>query len=800
MDRQRSSRPAFYASIALSGGILLQDRLSLDLMFLLGLSAGLFVLALFLRWRGKSDFVNYALYAGVLCVGALSYGVEVRTASMRAVLPRGSEEPVQLEGIVDAEPIPKTAAVQFLLTTSKFVQQGRTIDEPRRMMMLVRTRNPDSLASSIEMGIHLRATGLLEPPPRPRNPGDFDYGRYLRLNDVDGVVRVSHANELQVLEVDDDVGLAQLLRRTRSALLAMIDRYHSDREASFLKGVLLAERGEIPLEVKQSFVDTGTIHILAVSGLNVGIVAVVLHVALGLLRLQRRWVTIATIISLLFYMELTGAPASVVRATIMALVVLTGTLFERKADIYNSLGVAAILMLVIDPRQLLDVGFQLSFAAVVSIVALYPILENFLRRLFDRFKQITFVDWFLKLFAVSLAAQMGTLPFTAFYFERVSLIALLANLFVVPISTANISLGMMTLVFSFVSDWIASCYAILNEHLTAFLLNLVAVAAKVPYAFFETAGLNGSFPLVYYAGVVALFGLHGPRGFFRSASIVLLTANALLYASLFEPIQRGLKVTAIDVGQGDAIFVRFPNGKNMLIDAGPKGIGYDAGERIVGPFLRRQGIKKLDAVVLSHAQSDHIGGIQYLLEHFEVGTLVEADTAASSTMYRDVITAASKAGVPRRIVGLGSILELDTTSRVYVLHPLMPSDRSRNLNNTSIAMKVVYGHTSMILVGDAEREAEDAMRRRYGNFLNAHLLKVGHHGGATSSTSEFVDCVAPRFAIISVGKNNKFKHPSPEVLQRLRARKVEYYRTDEEGAIIFFADGSSLHRVDWRNQ
>ncbi len=800
MDRPRSSRPAFYAAIALSTGILLQHHLVLNPFFLFSLSTGLFILALLLWWRGKSISVNYLLYAGVLCVGALSYGVEARTASIRAVLPRGREEPVQLEGIVDAAPIAKTSTVQLLLTTSKIARQGGTIDEPRRMLVLVRSRNPDSLASLIEMGSHLRVAGILELPPHPRNPGDFDYGRYLTLNDVDGIVRVSHPTELQMLNVHDEWGLEQLLRKTRSMLLAVIDRHHSDREASFLKGILLADRGEIPLEVKQSFVDTGTIHVLAVSGLHVGIVAVVLHVALGLLRLPRRWVTIATMIGLLFYMGLTGAPPSVVRATIMALVVLAGILLERKGDVYNSLGVAALVILAIDPRQLLNVGFQLSFAAVLSIVSLYPILERLLQKLPDRFEEIKFVDWLLKLFAVSLAAQIGTLPFTAFYFERISLIALLANLFVVPIVTSNVSLGMMTLVFSFVSNWIASCYAILNEHLTAFLLNLVGIAAKVPYAFWETAGLHASFPLVYYAGVVALFGLNGRRGAFRSALIVLLTANAVVYVSLFEPVDRGLRLTVLDVGQGDAILVQFSNGKKMLLDAGPKGMGYDAGERIVGPFLRRQGIEKLDAVVLSHAHSDHIGGIQYLLEHFEVGTLVESDASARSTMYRDLIATALKRGVPRRIVGLGSTLELDTTSRVYVLHPLMPSDSSRNLNNVSVALKVVYGATSMILAGDAEHEAEDAMRRRYGNFLNAHLLKVGHHGSATSSTSDFVDSVAPRFAVISVGKKNKFKHPSPAILQRLRARNIEYYRTDEEGAVMFFTDGSSMHRIDWRRR
>ncbi|MEX2089489.1 MAG: MBL fold metallo-hydrolase, partial [Bacteroidota bacterium] len=280
---------------------------------------------------------------------------------------------------------------------------------------------------------------------------------------------------------------------------------------------------------------------------------------------------------------------------------------------------------------------------------------------------------------------------------------------------------------------------------------------------------------------------------------LLVVANVFLYTSIFSGPGNTLTASVLDVGQGDAVLIGLPNGKKVLVDAGPQSFNADAGERVVAPFLRRQGITSLDAVLISHPHSDHLGGIQYLLEHFQVGTLVEADSSVASVMHRDVRTSALKRGVALSTVGVGAILDFDSTCRIYVLHPRMTSDRERNLNNHSLILRIVYGRTSLLLTGDAEVEAEEKVLARYGVFLDSDILKAGHHGSSTSSSEELIDAVTPVSVLVSVGKNNKFKHPSPRVMERYRLKGVEVLRTDLEGALVLESDGERFKRKHWRH-
>ena len=794
-----SKRPAFRAALLFVAGILLAQASLVDpqVFLLVGLVTVLATLVLFFKkhYTGSS----LMLHAVVVFTAASLAGVESERLESERLLPRTFQEPVSLEGVIDAQPVEKPSSVQLLVRTSGILRSSGAEGTNRTVIVFVRTKQAARFAGLLRIGSRLRVQGVIDDPPRPRNPGEFDYGRYLALIEVDGVVRVAKESDVEVLGVDESFSLDRMFQSARNALLDRIERFHSSSRGAFLKGILLAERGEIPLELKQSFVDTGTIHILAVSGLHVGIIAAIVHFIFGLLRFPRKGVVLATMLALLLYAGLTGAPPSVVRATIMAWVVLAGTFFERRGDVYNSIGFAALMILAYDPKQLLNVGFQLSFAAVLSIVALYPILEKVIQRIPERFEELKMIDPALKLFAVSLAAQLGTLPFTAYYFERVSIVAIGANLVVVPISLANVSLGFVTLLTSLISDVLASWFAILNDVLIDFLYGIVTAAANVPFAFIETAGLGTAFPLLYYLGLASLFTVHTPRVAVGWWITLLVTTNLFLYGSLFPGSKDLLTVSLLDVGQGDAILIGLPNGKKVLVDAGPQGFGYDAGERVVAPFLKRQGISSLDVVLVSHPHSDHIGGIQYLLERFQVGTLVESDSSNASRMHRELRSSAMSRTVAMALAGAGATLDLDSTCRIYVLHPVMPYDREGNLNNHSLVLKIVYGRTSMLLTGDAEVEAEEKILARYGPFLDSDVLKAGHHGSITSSGEEFVSGVTPVSVLVSVGKNNKFKHPSPLVMERYRSKGVEVLRTDLEGAIVLESNGERFERVHWRN-
>jgi competence protein ComEC len=780
-------RPALRFVLLFAAGIIAGELLAVDPVILFAASAAILLVSLgLLALQRVERDLTVSLLLVVLGMFVHTVEKEDRWDKRMSGSPEGDD--IELVGEVDEALRARGNRRQMLLRE----------ESGRRILVHGRASLFERIEGQLGLGVNVRVTGYLEPFPQPSNPGEFDFGRYLEMNDIQGMVAVRNPGSIVVLAPPEGFSLRRALASTREAFIETLDGLHPRQQSSFLRGILLADRSNIPADVRQSFVDTGTVHVLAVSGLHVGIIALVFHAVFGLLRLPRRLVIIATVVGLAGYAALIGSPPSVVRATVMATVILAGGLVERRTDVYQSLGVAACLLLLWDTNNLFDVGFQLSFSAVVSIVYFYPVFAKVIHRIPEAFEEIKGVDYILKLFAVSLAAQIGTLPFTAYYFERISIASLVANLVVVPVVGLNVMLGFATLVFASVSSWLALSFAALNDFLIAFLFGFVRFGASFPFAYIETSQLAASFPIIYYIGVVGLFHINRPRAFKLLVIACLLWLNGETFHALAAGNKHELTLTMLDVGQGDATYIEFPNGKRALIDAGPRTLGYDAGERVIVPFLKRQGVKELDAVVLSHAHSDHIGGIPAVLQTVRVARIIEPIVGGSSSLYREIHRKASDRGVPVQQLSVGDTMLIDPAVRMYVLHPSEAERGVRNLNDGSLVVKLVYGSTSVLFTGDAELEAELRMARRYESFLNADVLKAGHHGSATSSSRAFVERVAPDVTLISVGLRNKFRHPSVEVVQRFRTGGVVVQRTDHDGAVVLSSDGSEWRRVDWR--
>ena len=793
-------RPAVRVALLVILGILVASSLTLPLWisYIILLVLSILTFIGFLR-SPNTVAVAVGFHVIVVLTGfhlAASQRHKLRT---EILVPEGLEESISLTGFVESEPISKKSRSELLVRTSAVTRKDTTFSVERRVLVVVRKAAHTDHFERLAVGDNVEVHGNLEALPGPRNPGEFDYGRFLVLNGVQGIVVVHDTSGIKRISASDEFSLVSFISSAQKEIYRILDRFHSPEQAGFLKGIVFGYRADISLDIKQSFIDTGTIHILAVSGSNVLFVALIFHSLARLFRLSKRGATVVTILALLMYMVITGLSPSVIRATIMAAAILLGTLFERKTDIYNSLAAAALVMLLWDPMYIFDVGFQLSFAAVFSIVYFYPKLELLIHKIPERFEEIKAIDYVLKLFAVSLAAQIGTLPFTAYYFGRVSIVSILANLVVVPVSGINVLLGFATLAFSYVSTWIADCYAALNGALVSFLLGFVSAASKAPLAYAETSDLSGSIPVFYYLSIGAVFSLANGRRMVKFIIALLVALNVLVFADLLTDRQPALTFTAIDVGQGDALLLEFPNNKRVLIDGGPRSLAYDAGERVVAPFLKRKGIRRLDAIVVTHGHSDHIGGVQYLLDHFDVKQIVEPSVPATSTLYLEMLATAERRGVAIRRVSAGDTLRFDTTARVFILHPRAHVDSSRNLNNTSLVLKILYGKTSFLLPGDSETDAEGKVLQRYGALLRSNILKAGHHGSSTSSSVGFLDKVRPAIAVISVGRNNKFRHPSPEVIERFREMRIDVVRTDRDGAMILRSDGAELETMKWKD-
>jgi len=789
-------RPALRFTLLFSGGILLTGIQLISLSCLFGCLIVVFLGAcsagLFAPRRIAGSLL---IQAAIVVLGMTLTALQRDGSSDRRLSLRGAGDTIRVHGVLEDEPSLRGKSVRMIVAAHLMVQHQFQDSSERRFIVLASARRFRGLADQWSVGQSVAILATPDEFPQPRNPGEFDYGKYLTLNEVDGILWL--ADTLPAAPLPRGWQPVVWFSAQRAAFGEVFDRLHGTLPAGFLRGVVFGDRREIPTELKESFVNTGTIHILAVSGSNVAVIALVLTMVLGLIRIPKQWIVVITIVGLLYYMMITGASSSIVRATIMGCVLLVGQALERRADVYNSLSVAALVVLLASPSQLLDVGFQLSFAAVLSIVSIYPKLDSLIKRIPARFEEIKAVDYVLKLFAVSLAAQLGTLPFTAYYFERFSLVSLVANLVVVPVVGVNLVLGCLTLAASAFSEWIAATYAALNEVLVLFLLGFVESASSVPFAVVETVGFSLMGALVFYFFLIAILN-PGNRVVVKTATAGLLLVGIISACVHLVTDPTGiLRVTVLDVGQGDAILVEFPNKTAMLIDAGPKDPGFDAGERIVVPFLKRNGIGKIDRLVVSHPHSDHIGGMASLISNLSVDVLLEGDTLTASRLHRAFRAAAVNA-IEWRQIRSGAELSPDPGVRVYCLSPSVLSDR--NLNNRSVVLKILYGQASIVLPGDAESEAEERISNQFGTFLDSDVLKSGHHGSMTSSSASFLNGITPNFAIISVGKRNKFGHPSPEVVEDMNRRNIEVLRTDREGAIVLESDGTGWKRRHWRNQ
>jgi competence protein ComEC len=391
------------------------------------------------------------------------------------------------------------------------------------------------------------------------------------------------------------------------------------------------------------------------------------------------------------------------------------------------------------------------------------------------------------------------MPFTGFYFGQISIFAVIANLVVVPVSGINVLLGFTTVAFSFLNDWIASCYAALDDLLVSLLLKFVLWCSKMPFAYVETPTVGGMFTLFYYTGATALFGLRKPRILMACGIVVLTATNVMVYVDVLSQNALSLTATVIDVGQGDSILLELPQKRAILIDTGPKVMQNDSGERFVAPLLKRKGIGYLDAIILTHPHDDHIGGCKYLLENFKPRMLLISDSTLPSRPYRELLAIGKALAIPIRIAREGESLQFDSTTRIFVLHAA-PRSRPRDLNDQSIVLKVVYGTSSLLLTGDASERVEQDLLGCGRSLLPSEALKVGHHGAITSSSDEFLRAVRPEEALISVGRENKFKHPSPVILSRLEAHGIETRRTDLSGALVLKSNGESFRIEQWRPQ
>jgi competence protein ComEC len=413
--------------------------------------------------------------------------------------------------------------------------------------------------------------------------------------------------------------------------------------------------------------------------------------------------------------------------------------------------------------------------------------------------------WILRSIALSLIVSLGTLPVTAACFGRVSLVGLLTNIAVVPATGAGMVLGALSLGAGLISSPLGAAYAAADGLLLNWTIRFSEFAGSLPFAAVETGRFGLWEAIPWYAGIGLATHWRDRREAARFLALLLAGLNAVMFLRPDPDSGRGvLRVSMIDVGQGDAILVEFPGGETLLVDAGPLTLARNAGKKTVLPFLKRKGIRAIDILLITHPDADHCGGAAFIIRSFPVRRVIESDAGGMTVVFGSYHAAARARGSPLSLAWRGESITAAQCARLYVLWPgrprtgSTPPSRRGGSNNASIVFKLVYGDVSFLFTGDAEKESEMRMIRSFGSFLRSTVLKVAHHGSDSGTSQEFLDAVRPDVALVSVGLHNRFRHPSAALLRRLDAARVRVLRTDRDGAVVLATDGRSVRELPWR--
>jgi competence protein ComEC len=711
----------------------------------------------------------------------------------------------------------------------------------------------------VRAGDRVEALLRARPPRNFMNPGAFDARAHLARQGVHVTGSLRSLELLRKIE-DPPLAIAHRFARIRGHFLARLDALfaRAPDQAAVLRAMLLGDYNFLDREVSQSFQKTSVYHVLVISGLHVAALAAFVWWLSRRLRLPLPFTVILILGVLGFFVAVVEDRPPIERAALMAAVLLAARLLFRRVETLNTVAVAALLVLAMKPSALTDASFQLSFlaAGIIGGLAL-PLLDATsaaYRRALEHVSDVTrdaalrprvtqfrldlrlaagwlgerlpprFSGWAASLvtapcgaalrlwevFVVSFTIQLGMAPVMAHFFHRVSLSGPLANMPAALLCALIVPIGFLALVLDAAWNWLGQITAPMAGWLASALLACVRTISGWTWGAYRVPAPSGWLLVAFY-GLLAGTAVVAVARRKRWALMLALPLAVLVVLGATHPfaprLTRGaLEVTVLDVGQGDAIFVAFPDGRTLLTDGGGSygasqvaGVrrGIDIGEQVVSTYLWQRGIKRLDVIALTHAHTDHLDGLNAVLENFAVGE-VWIGRAVKTAPFRALAQHAKARGVPVVRRRRGDLFEWSGVTGI-VLWPEDPSDAELASNNDSLVLRLAHGENVILLPGDIEKPVEQELAVR-GDPLEAKVLKVGHHGSQTSTSQEFLALVAPRVAVVSVGETNPFGHPHAAPLERLAAAGVRVLRTDRDGAVTFSSDGRSVRVQSFAEQ
>jgi competence protein ComEC len=775
-----------YLAVAWLAGIALAKGTGLPWQALpvLGLAAFLVLLL----WRENPRARVGALCVLFLVAGAGRFLLAVPRFDETSLATYNDAGWVTLEGVAVGELDEREYYTNLRVRTERLTLPSGAEIEVDGLALVKADRYPER-----RYGDRVLIEGMLETPPVLE---DFSYKDYLARQGIHSLVRHAEVTLLTERQASPILyHLYEFKRHAQSTIAGILP----EPQAALLTGILLGVETGIPANLMDDFAATGTTHIIAISGFNITIVSGIFFGLAQRLSGKKRafWIAAAGIA---IYTILVGASAAVVRAAAMGILYMIAIRLGRSTYAPASLAAAALVMTLLNPHTLWDVGFQLSFAATVGLVLytepLEQVFEQALGRIttVERAKKI--VGLISEALLVTLAAQITTTPIILNIFGRLSVITLVTNFLILPVQSYLMLSGMVALLLGLLFRPLGQVAGWVSWVFLTYTIEMVRLTARVPFASVEVK-MEGWMMWAYYALLAGLtwwfkqtrerrrdlwirLNANVQTKFILGASAVLM----ILTFSVWRGLPDGkLHVTFLDVGQGDAIFIQTPSGKQILIDGGPSEtqVLSELGRQM--PFWDRT----LDLVILTHPDSDHVNGLVPVLERYRVDTVIHRQIEMESETYTYWLALVEAEGAAVYEGQAGLSLTLDEGLEMLVLHPGARAWESANDN--SVVTRLTYGEASLLLPGDIEAGVEKELVRD-GAPLASTILKAAHHGSCSSTTQAFLEAVDPEAVVISVGADNRFGHPCDEVLERLGHLPV--YRTDEHGAVEIVSDGTRM--------
>ncbi len=793
--------PALLAVIPLAAGIIINYYLKFNLTFLpewisiaILISLGLFIAFVYTK-SSKGELYLYSYLLLIIIFGIFSfqyrfYRTDPDNVSHKV---KGSISNSVIRGVVIEEPDINDERIRVLIEVKSL---NDSISGGLVLASVYKNKFREDYPHKLTYGDVIEIKGKVEELPPARNPGEFDYGRYLKLHGIDAVFSSYGFENIYITGHETpNVFQASVIIPVKEHSIKTIDELIGGQEGEYLKGLLLGEKSNISKEMKQNFINAGVAHIIAVSGLNVAYVILIIWGILIFIPIRYSYKVFITIACLLFYMDLTGNTPSIVRAVIMASIFLIAQIAERKPNSYNIISFAALVILVIDPRQLFDAGFILSFSALLSLVIIYPIFDRWLN-LINWYSSLNNSKYSVKafkgivsLFIGTLAAQLGTLPITAIMFKKVSIVSLAANLFAIPLSNISLAIGFIMILFSPISMWAASIFASVNSALLFTQIWLIEICAKWDYSFVETYSVDMMMFVVYYLILVFLLSVSIRNYKFRLIVVFLLALNFVVWNDVSSKTSEA-EVTFLYTGASNSALIKMPGGTSVMINAGTSNEKYNSAQRTVIPYLKSGSIKNIDILLLNSLDKNEFRNLLYLVSNFDVSKIM------LPVYYKDVMETKNfiKNFDSTRVeyVTGSRIINQKGNFRLYIYYDSL-------YKGISMMTQFLYGDQSFVF-NDAITPEDNIYNSIYLNKLdlNMQVLRVPGSGSFANTPTEFITDTDPEYIVIGETVTGRRKVNSEIFSSALNEFGYNILNVGKEGAVILKTNGDFTSRVVWR--